>query len=113
MVHFLPTLTSRVIPMLASVAMAATLLGATADPSFAQGEPAYRLTAERSVTGSKIANDVLWRCGEAGCTALSASSRPAIVCAQAARAVGKLTSFSAKGAAFDAEALAKCNSKAR
>jgi hypothetical protein len=113
MVHFLPTLSSRIIPMLASVAMAATLLGATAYPAFAQGDPTYRLTAERSVTGSKIANDVLWRCGTEGCTALNASSRPAIVCAQAARTVGKLTSFSVKGTAFDAEALAKCNAKAR
>jgi hypothetical protein len=113
MTRFLPSLANHILPMIASLAVATTLLGATADAAFAQGEPAYRLTAERSLTGSQIANDVLWRCGPDGCTAKSASSRPAVVCAQAARSVGKLTSFTAKGAVFDAEALAKCNTKAR
>jgi hypothetical protein len=39
--------------------------------------------------------------------------RPAIVCAAAAREIGKISAFSANGTEFTAEELAKCNEKAR
>lgn len=98
----------------AAVAISATILGAFTAPAFAnRGAPEYRLTAEQLTTGTKVARDVMWRCNDAGCTAANATSRPEIVCATAAREFGKLSSFNAKGEAFDAEALAKCNAKAR
>jgi hypothetical protein len=45
--------------------------------------------------------------------ASKANARDNIVCELVAREVGKLQSFRANGADFDADALAKCNTKAR
>jgi len=76
--------------------------------------PTFRAVPATAVEqASVIADGVLWRCGAEGCLATNANSRPAIVCAQAVRKVGKLESFSVGTQAFDAEALAKCNAKAK
>lgn len=92
---------------------AALMFGMTA-PAFAQS-PVYRLVPATAVAkaGSVIAGDVLWACSTDGCTTGKATSRPAIVCEQAARKVGKLASFSVDATPFDDAALAKCNAKAR
>ncbi len=94
-------------------AAAASLLVAAA-PAVAQA-PAYRAVP---VTAAKVAQnvivgDTLFKCAPDGCTAQTASARPAILCAQTVKKVGKLESFIANGAAFDADALAKCNAKAK
>lgn len=82
-------------------------------PVLAQS-PAYRaVPVAASSDATVIADGVLWRCSDAGCTATNATSRPAIVCAQAARKVGKLASFTVGAVAFDEAALAKCNAKAK
>lgn len=88
--------------------------GAIIEPAQAQS-PAYRAVPATAVAANDtvIADGVLWRCGSEGCVATNATSRPAIVCAQAARKVGKLTSFSVGTQAFDEAALAKCNAKAK
>jgi hypothetical protein len=94
----------------------ATLLAASlAFVGTAQAQsPTYRAVPATAVAqASVIADGVLWRCGSEGCLATNATSRPAIVCAQAVRKVGKLESFSVGTQAFDAEALAKCNAKAK
>jgi hypothetical protein len=103
----------RTLSTLAAFATAATLFSATS--AFAQNGAAYRLVPATAVTAAStvIASETLWKCNDAGCTASKATSRPAIVCAQAAKEVGKLTSFTAKGVAFTADELAKCNEKAR
>jgi hypothetical protein len=91
------------------------LIGATADAAFAGTGAAYRLTPVAAVSGSNtvVASETLWkRVGETYVAGQS-NSRPAIVCAQAAKKLGKIESFEANGEAFDAEALAKCNEKAR
>lgn len=76
--------------------------------------PTYRAVPAAAVAvETVIADGVLWRCGAQGCLATNATSRPAIVCAQAARKVGKLESFLVGTQPFDAEALAKCNTKAK
>jgi hypothetical protein len=62
---------------------------------------------------SLMTRATVWRCGAATCTAARADARPAIMCELAARALGTLAAFRAGDAEFDAEALAKCNSKAR
>ena len=104
----------HILPMIASLAMTAVTIGISLSPAYAnRGAPDYRMTLEQSVTGSKVARETLWRCGTDGCSASNAASRPEITCAHAVREVGKVTSFSFKGAAFDADALAKCNAKAR
>jgi hypothetical protein len=103
----------HLLPMIASLALSATLFATTSPAFAAPSGPDYRLTSEKSLSGNLVAGETLWRCATDGCTAATATSRPAIVCAQAARTVGKLSSFSFRGADFDAEALAKCNVKAR
>jgi hypothetical protein len=82
-------------------------------PAMAQS-PAYRaVPVTAAAADTVIADGVLWRCGDNGCTATNATSRPAIVCAQAVRKVGKLASFTVGTTAFDEAALAKCNAKAK
>jgi hypothetical protein len=104
----------RILPIFASIAMSALMLGAASSPTMAaQTRPDYRLTAVSPVSGTQISGETLWRCSESSCTAAAATSRPAIVCAKAARSLGKLESFSFRDASFDAEALAKCNEKAK
>lgn len=78
------------------------------------GVPVYRAVPAAAVSGTKIVSDgLLWRCGADGCVATNATSRASIVCAQTAREVGKLERFSVNAEDFDAEALAKCNAKAK
>ncbi len=57
--------------------------------------------------------DVMWTCGNGGCTGGESNSRPAIVCALLAREVGVLRSFSAAGKPLPSEQLEKCNARAR
>jgi hypothetical protein len=106
--------TARTIVAIASVAASSLLLLATATPAFA-GAPAYRLApvAALSVAETIIIRDTLWNCNESGCVAKSATSRPAIVCASAARKVGKLSAFTANGKDFTADELAECNKQAK
>ena len=104
----------HILPMIASIAMTVVTIGVSVSPAYAnRGAPDYRLTLEQAASGTKVARETLWRCGTEGCTASSGTSRPEITCAHAVREVGKVTSFSFKGEAFDADALAKCNAKAR
>jgi hypothetical protein len=88
-------------------------LGAAIEPAQAQA-PAYRaVPVAQASTASVITDGVLWRCGTDGCVTSNATSRPAIVCAQAVRKVGRLASFTVGTTAFDEAALAKCNAKAK
>lgn len=104
----------RILPIFASIAMSLVMLGAASSPTLAaQTGPDYRLTAATSVSGTQISGETVWRCTDSRCSAASATSRPAIVCAKAARSLGKLESFSFRDSSFDADALAKCNEKAR
>jgi hypothetical protein len=105
----------KLLPLVFTALAVVTLFGTT-NPAFAAASgPAYSLTPSVALTSAKsvIVNEVLWKCGPNGCTAAQANSRPAIVCAQAARKVGKLESFTANGTAFDEVALAACNAKAK
>jgi hypothetical protein len=105
----------KFLPVLFSTLAVITMFGST-NPAFAaSSEPAYRGTPAVAFESTKtvIANEVLWKCGPAGCTAAQANSRPAIICAQFARKVGKLDSFVASGNAFDEAALTACNAKAK
>lgn len=100
--------------MVRNALFTAVLALGLAAPAFAQA-PNYSLVPATAVTkaGSVIAGDTLWACSTTGCTTGKATSRPAIVCEQAAKKVGKLASFSVNETPFDEAALAKCNTKAR
>jgi uncharacterized low-complexity protein len=62
---------------------------------------------------SLVTRSTIWKCGEGVCVAAKANTRDGIVCELVAREVGQLSAFRANGSDFDAEALAKCNAKAR
>jgi hypothetical protein len=99
--------------MIRTALLAVAALAVSA-PAFAQA-PTYRAIPATQVekAGSVVVGETLWACGTDGCTTTKATARPAIVCEQAVKKVGKLTSFAVNGAAFDDAALAKCNAKAR
>lgn len=99
-----------------AAATSTLLIGATSTAAFAAPGAAYRLTPVAAVAAADtvVANDVLWKkVGENYVGTKPSGSRPAIVCAQAVKKIGKVEAFEANGQAFDAEALAKCNEKAR
>ncbi len=104
----------KIFAILASFSTAFLLISATTTPAFAAA-PMYKLVPATAVAKAKsvVVGETLWRCGPTGCVAAETGSRPAVVCAQAARKVGKIESFTANGAAFSADELAKCNEKAK
>jgi hypothetical protein len=104
----------RTLIALAAFATSASLFAGSATEAFAS-TPGYRLVPATafSAANTVVARDVLWKCAGEACVATKATSRPAIVCAAAAREIGKISAFSANGKDFSAEELAKCNEKAR
>jgi hypothetical protein len=104
----------KILAALASFSTAFLLISATTTPAFAAA-PMYKLVPATALTSAKsvVVGETLWRCGPTGCVAGESGSRPAVVCAQAARKVGKIESFTANGTAFTADELAKCNAKAK
>lgn len=104
----------RTLSLSAALITSIAVLGATTAPAFAQA-PSYRAVPSVAIAQADtvVAGETLWRCAPGGCTATKATSRPAIVCAQAARKIGRLDSFTVGGEALDADTLAKCNAKAK
>lgn len=98
-----------------AVAAAAAATLALAPAGFAQTSRGYY--AATPVTApekaSLVTRSTIWKCGEGVCVAAKANARDTIVCELVAREVGQLSAFRANGAEFDADALAKCNTKAR
>ena len=101
---------------LAVAAAAAATLALTPAASFAQAPRGYYAATPVSAPAktSLVTRSTIWKCGEGVCVASNkATSRDTVVCELVAREVGTLASFRANGTAFDADALAKCNTKAR
>ncbi|HVJ00593.1 MAG TPA: hypothetical protein VM662_00330 [Sphingomonas sp.] len=100
---------------LAVAAAAAATLALTPATGYAQGARGYY--AATPVTApektSLVTRSTVWKCGDGVCTAGKANTRDNIMCELVAREVGQLSAFRANGTEFDAEALAKCNTKAR
>lgn len=99
---------------LALTAAAVMLLGST--NAFAQPETAGYYSAtpvEAPTKTSLVTRDTVWKFQDGTFNAAKAPERELILCQLVAQRVGKLSSFSAGGAAFDADTLAKCNTKAR
>jgi uncharacterized low-complexity protein len=97
-----------------AAAAAATLALAPA-AGFAQTARGYYAATPVSAPAknSLVTRSTIWKCGEATCVAAKANARDTIMCELVAREVGELSAFRANGTQFDADALAKCNSKAR
>jgi uncharacterized low-complexity protein len=99
---------------LAVAAAAAAMLALTPTAGIAQSRGYYSATPTTAPEkASLVTRSTIWKCSEGVCTASKANARDGIVCELVAREVGKLTAFRANGAEFDADALAKCNTKAR
>jgi len=97
-------------------AAAAATLALTPTAGFAQTARGYYVatTATAPAKDSLVTRTTVWHCGDGVCTAnKAASARDAIMCELVAQQVGTLTAFTANGTTFDAEALGKCNAKAR
>lgn len=61
-----------------------------------------------------VSSDIGWTCAGATCTAdAPMSDAPSRFCLRFAKQVGRLDAFSVDGVAMPADALAKCNAKAR
>ncbi len=104
----------RFLPLAASLLASVTLFGAVSVPiAAAESGPAYRMVLAAPTDGKMVAGETAWRCGADGCVASMSTSRPAIVCAQAARKLGKVESFTVKGEAIPAADLESCNKRAK
>jgi len=101
--------------MIAVAAAAAATLALAPVSGFAQTTRGYysATPVTAPAKASIVTRSTVWKCGEGTCVASKATSRDAIMCELVAKEVGTLQSFSANGAAFDADALAKCNSRAK
>ncbi|MBC6434867.1 hypothetical protein FM036_32820 [Nostoc sp. HG1] len=95
----------------AAIIVPALALGSA--PAFAAAGEFRAVPVVAAKAGPVVVGETLWACGAAACTTTSATARPAIVCAQAVRKLGRLDSFSASGTVFDAAALATCNARAK
>jgi hypothetical protein len=91
-------------------------LGSAAGPAMAAAPGVAHYRAEPLTppeTARLIANDLVWKCGPAGCVAGRSYSRPATDCAAFVREVGAVRSFAVAGRRLDAGELEKCNARAR
>jgi hypothetical protein len=102
--------------MIRFVSLAVVAAAAAVSPVAAQAHPAGYYTATPAAApaeASFVTRNTIWSCGGGTCTADKAADRAEFVCQRLAKSVGKLESFSAGGAALDADALAKCNAKVK
>ncbi len=106
---------NRILAFTAAVGTSTLLFLATTSPAFAQGSVGYSVVPVAAPASGEalVASDVIWKRSGEGYVAPRANRRPAIVCAQAAKKIGKVVSFTAEGQSFDEAALAKCNEKAK
>lgn len=100
---------------LAVAATAAAVLALTPATGFAQTARGYYAATPVSAPARNklITRSTVWTCDAGGCVASKSNARDPIMCELLVREVGQLAAFRANGADFDAEALAKCNAKAR
>ncbi|MGN6270392.1 MAG: CC_3452 family protein [Sphingomonas sp.] len=102
--------------MIRILSLAAIAAAAAVSPVAAQARVAAYYTATPTAApaeASYVTSNTIWSCNGGTCVAQKAADRPQFVCERIAKSVGKLDSFSAGGEALDADALAKCNAKAR
>ena len=102
---------------IAIAAMACTSLtfGAALSPVPAQARasgPFYTAQLAQPAADTRtVAGGVLWQCDGHSCVADKGTSRPVVMCARLARAVGPVEAFSADGKALEAKDLDRCNGK--
>jgi len=106
----------RLLSLAAALAASAASLTLAAGPAEAQAARAafYVATPEAAPAAARTMTRATgWTLRDGRYLAARAPERPALLCDLLARDVGRLTSFSAGDATFDADQLAKCNRRAK
>lgn len=99
---------------LLSIAAAATIALTATTPATAQSGGYYTASLAAAPSETKlVTRSTIWTCNGTTCIAAKATSRDQVMCELVARQAGQLTAFTANGTTFDAEALSKCNSRAK
>ena len=102
----------RILSVAAALAASATLLGATA--GHAQSANYYTATPVAKPTKTSfVTRDTVWKWRDSAFVARQGSDRDSIMCSLVAQRAGKLSAFTVGGAALAADALEKCNAKAK
>ena len=105
---------SRLGMLVGAASLSSLLLIAAPQAHAAQGEAFYQAELVAPVEMRRaVVRDAMFTCDGTSCMGSKAHSRPAIVCASFVREFGAATSFTAEGKSLDADALAKCNERAR
>jgi uncharacterized low-complexity protein len=97
---------------LAPIAAAALCLSA-ATPALAQSGHYTATPAEAPKKASFITQTTVWKCKDGTCAAPKSTMTDKVMCERVVQRVGALSTFTVAGTAFDAEALAACNARAK
>lgn len=102
---------TRLVSLAAAALSVAAFMPAAA---LAQSGSHYAATAVAAPGKSSfVTQNTIWKCKDTVCTAPRAGSQDKVVCERAVQRIGALSAFTVAGTAFDAEALAACNARAK
>ena len=105
---------TRSLSIAAALAGLAMLLSPIAGQAQAPAGGYYTaIPAAQPTKTSFVTHTTVWKWNEGAFVANKAPERENVVCELIAQRVGKLNSFAVAGQAFDADALAKCNARAK
>jgi hypothetical protein len=105
---------TRLVSAFAALATSAALFGAAASHAQAPAGPYYVATPVAApAKPNLVINSSIWTLQNTSFIANKAPERDLVMCQQVAQRTGKLSAFSAGGAALDADTLAKCNARAK
>ncbi len=96
----------------APIAAVALCLSA-ATPALAQSGHYTATPAEAPKKASFITQTTVWKCKDGTCAAPKSTMNDKVMCERVVQRVGALSTFTVAGTAFDAEALAACNARAK
>jgi len=101
----------RLITLVAAFASSAMLLSSAA---FAQPTGYYSATPVAAPTKAMlITSGTLWKCADGVCAAPEGTARDAVMCQMVVQQIGALSTFTVAGKPMAADALAKCNARAK
>jgi len=105
---------TRIVSIFATLFASLMLFGAAT--GYAQTPAGSYYVATPAVAPTKaslVINSSIWTLQNASFVSGKAPERDLVMCQQVAQRTGKLSAFSVAGAALDADALAKCNARAK
>ena len=102
---------TRLVSLAAAALSVAALMPAAA---LAQSGGYYAATAvDAPKKASFVTQNTVWKCKEGVCSAPKTPTQDKVMCERAVQRIGALSAFTVGGTAFDAEALAACNARAK